>query len=218
MTVLLAFTLEHASRATGIPEHRIRYWDNTNVLKPSLVDDERGGAYSRIYSFHDLVGLRTIGELRDRFGVSLQALRSVAERLKVHANTPWTELRFYVSGRHLFFKDPESSLLLSALQPGQIALVDALDLVRVALDTERRAMTLVERTPGQIGQLEQNRYVASNRTVIAGTRIPTAAIWDYHEAGYDEAEILQEYPRLTPVDITTALDFERTRRTVQRAS
>ena len=90
MTVLLAFTLEQASRVTGIPERRIRYWDNTDILSPSLTNKEDRGAYSRIYSFRDLVGLRTIGELRDRFGVSLQCLRVVAERLKKHADKPWS--------------------------------------------------------------------------------------------------------------------------------
>ncbi|MGH2615408.1 MAG: DUF433 domain-containing protein [Thermomicrobiales bacterium] len=208
MTVLLAFTLEQASRVTRIPERRIRYWDTTGILGPSLANKEDRGAYSRIYSFHDLVGLRTIGELRDRFGVSLQRLRVVAERLKKHADTPWSELRFYVSGRHLFFRDPETQLLLSALNPGQIALVESLDLVSVARDTEKRAMTLTQRTQDQLGQITRNRYIVNNRPVIAGTRIPTAAIWDFHEAGYSNAEILKEYPRLTPADVQSAIAYE----------
>jgi DNA-binding transcriptional MerR regulator len=218
MAVLLAFTLEHASRATGISERRIRYWDDTGVLSPSLVDDERGGAYSRIYSFRDLVGLRTIAELRDRFGVSLQGLRAIGERLKRHADTPWSELRFYVSGQHLFFKDPETELFLSALKPNQIALAATLNLVRVEKETRRRANRLVERTRGQFGQFVQNRYIAGNRTVIAGTRIPTAAIWEFHEAGYDEAAILKEYPRLVPIDVKKAIEHERSLREVKAAS
>jgi uncharacterized protein (DUF433 family) len=208
MTVLLAFTLEQASRVTHIPERRIRYWDTTGILSPSLSNKEDRGAYSRIYSFRDLVELRTIAELRDRFGVSLQRLRVVAERLRRHADTPWSELRFYVSGCHLFFRDPDSDLLLSALNPGQIALIESLDLISVALDTEKRAKALTRRAQDQIGRITQNRYVASNRPVIAGTRIPTAAIWDFHEAGYSTAEILKEYPRLTPADVETAIEYE----------
>lgn len=216
--VLLAFTLDHASRATGVSERRIRYWDDTGVLSPSLVDDDRGGAYSRIYSFRDLVGLRTIAELRDRFGVSLQGLRAVGDRLRRHNDTPWSELRFYVSGQHLFFKDPETELLLSALKPGQIALIGTLDLVRVELETRRRANLLVERTEDQFGQLVQNRYVAGNRTVIAGTRIPTTAVWEFHEAGYDDEAILKEYPRLLPIDVKRAIQHERSLRKLPAAS
>ncbi len=216
MTVLLAFTLEQSSRVTHIPERRIRYWDNTGILSPSLSNKKDGGAYSRIYSFRDLVGLRTIAELRDRFGVSLQRLRVVAERLKKHADTPWSELRFYVSGRHLFFRDPDSDLLLSALNPGQIALIESLDLISVALDTEKRAKALTRRTQDQVGRITQNRYIAGNRPVIAGTRIPTAAIWDFHEAGYSNAEILKEYPRLTPADVEKAIDYEANGRDIGR--
>lgn len=218
MAVLLAFTLEQASRATGISESRIRYWDSTGVLSPSLVDDEHGGAYSRIYSFRDLVGLRTIAELRDRFEVSLQGLRTVGERLKRHSKTPWSEMRFYASGRHLFFRDPESEVLLSALEPGQIALAAALDLVRVEKETRNRANRLVGRTQDQFGHFVQNRYIAGNRTVIAGTRIPTAAIWEFHEAGYDEAAILKEYPRLVSLDVKKAIEHERSLREASAAS
>jgi uncharacterized protein (DUF433 family) len=200
-----------------VSERRIRYWDDTGILSPSLLDDDKGGAYGRIYSFRDLVGLRTIGTLRDQFGVSLQTLRDVSERLRRHSSTPWSQLRFFVSGQHLFFKDPETQLFLSALQPGQIALVEALDLEQVALDTQQRANRLVSRRPDQLGQIERNRHVVGNRPVIAGTRIPTAAIWEFHQAGYDEAAILKEYPRLAPIDIQKALEFERNRREVQLA-
>lgn len=217
MTVLLAFTLEHASRATGVSERRIRYWDRKDILSPSLLDDERGGAYGRIYSFRDLVGLRTIGALRDQFGVSLQAIRDVSERLRRHSDAPWSQLRFFLDGHHLFFKDPETQLLLSALQPGQLALVETLNLEHVALDTQHRASRLVLRAPEQFGHIEQNRYVAGNRPVVAGTRIPTAAIWEFHQAGYDEAGIMQEYPRLASIDVQKAIEFERNRREVQLA-
>lgn len=218
MTVLLAFTLEHASRATGLPERRIRYWDDTDVLKPSLMDDEQGGAYGRIYSFPDLIGLQTISLLRDHFQVSLQKLRAVSRRLRGRTDRPWSDFRFYVSGRELFFRDPDSSLFLSAVKPSQIALVETLDPIRVARETEERAQRLVVREPDEIGRVERNRYVAGNHPIIAGTRIPTIAIWEFHEAGYDEEAILKEYPRLQPADIAAALSHERRRREARQAS
>jgi uncharacterized protein (DUF433 family) len=98
--------------------------------------------------------------------------------------------------------------MLSALNPSQIALVESLDLITVARDTEQRAMKLTERTRDQIGQIARNRYIANNRPVIAGTRIPTVAIWDFHEAGYSNEEILEEYPRLTRADVESAIAFE----------
>ena len=218
MTVLLAFTLEQAARVTQLTESRIRYWDRTGVIKPSLVKETTGGAYSRIYSFQDLVALRTVAQLRENFGVSLQKVREVGERLRRHADKPWSELRFYASGKHLFFQDPQTDLLLSALKPGQSALLQALDLVAVARDTETRADSLVERGQKQFGQVVTNRYLAGNRPVIAGTRIPTEAIWEFHEDGYAVDEIVAEYPRLTPLDVEAAIRFEKERRASMRVS
>lgn len=218
MTVLLAFSLDHAARVTGLSTRRIRYWDDTDVLHPSVARDEDGGAFARIYSFQDLVGLRTIAQLRDKFGVSLYALRAVADRLRVHTNTPWSELTFYADGRHLYFIDPETKLMLSAIEPGQIALVDTLNLERVALDTERRAQRLLERSGDQIGAVAQNRYVVRNRPVIAGTRIPTLAISEFHEAGYSVEQILREYPRLTAIDVEKAIQYEKDHRPTKRTA
>jgi uncharacterized protein (DUF433 family) len=208
MTVLLAFTLDHASRVTGLTEDRIRYWDETKVLVPSLSRKSRGGAYERIYSFRDLVGLRTVAALRDDFRVSLQSLREIGQRLQDQFAAPWSELGFYVSDGHLFYRDPETHMMLSAVVPGQLALVASLNLETVARDTDERAKQLVERSHDEFGEIVTNRYVFGNQPVVAGTRIPTRAIWEFAEAGYPVEDILREYPRLSPIDVRNAIDFE----------
>jgi len=48
--------------------------------------------------------------------------------------------------------------------------------------------------------------------VLKGTRIPTAAVWNLHQANYDAAAIIREYPRLTRADVAAALDYEEERR------
>ena len=88
MPALMAFTVEHAARVTGVSERRIRYWDKTGVLVPSLASGNRRSPFSRIYAFRDPVGLRTLGELRDRCGFSLQKLRIVGEWLVSHYDAP----------------------------------------------------------------------------------------------------------------------------------
>jgi uncharacterized protein (DUF433 family) len=74
------------------------------------------------------------------------------------------------------------------------------------------AAKLRERRSDQLGQLSRNRYVVHNAWVIAGTRIPTEAIWHFHCAGADVDGIIREYPRLTPEDVRAAIDFEARRR------
>jgi uncharacterized protein (DUF433 family) len=48
-----------------------------------------------------------------------------------------------------------------------------------------------------------------NASVIAGTRIPTNAIYDLHHAGFSIPQIVSEYPRLTEKDIRAAIQFEQ---------
>jgi uncharacterized protein (DUF433 family) len=67
------------------------------------------------------------------------------------------------------------------------------------------------RKPKQIGKIEQHRFVAKNAPVIAGTRIPTTAIYNLHEAGYSTERIISEYPRLTQADVKAAIQHERLR-------
>ena len=51
-----------------------------------------------------------------------------------------------------------------------------------------------------------------NAPVLAGTRIPTSAVWSFHEDGYTTEQIIDQYPRLYPDDIRAAIAFEQERR------
>jgi uncharacterized protein (DUF433 family) len=53
------------------------------------------------------------------------------------------------------------------------------------------------RTPGMIGRVVETPGVLGGRPRLDGTRIPTEAIWDFHDAGADTDEVLRAYPRLT---------------------
>lgn len=217
MSVLKAFTVEHAARVAHVSERRIRYWDERGVLSPSLVADAgRRTPYGRIYNFQDLVGLRTLGQLRDRHHFSLQRLREAGDYLKRYSDHPWSTLRIYVDGKHLFFQDPNTGSVIATRPPGQTAIPYLLD--RIASETERDATALTVRTSEEIGKIEQHRYVLHNSPVIAGTRIPTAVIWEFYREGYDTPSILREFPRLEPIDIERAIEFEAAKRSSKKAS
>jgi len=68
--------------------------------------------------------------------------------------------------------------------------------------------SLAKRTADQLGRIESHKFVVRNSTVIAGTRIPTAAIRRFSEADYSIDQILKEYPRLTRQDVEAALLHE----------
>lgn len=213
MALVDAFTLEDAARVTKTSVRRIAYWDKKRVLSPSVRRGESGSPHSRIYSFRDLVGLKTIARLRD-MGLSLQSLREFTAWLTEHSETPWSSLRFYVIQTEkrplLAFRDPLSGQILST-RPRQQSIME-FDLMPVAVETRRDAEALKVRGADEFGKITRSRGVLGNKPVIAGTRIPTLAIWESREAGWSDKEILLQYPRLTPIDIEAAYAAEQERR------
>ena len=195
---------------------QLRYWDKTDFFSPEFLDDHKRRAFGRIYSFRDVVGLRTIGVLRNQHHVPLQELRKVGEWLSTHAHreTPWSSLRFALIGRKVVFANPaaEKPTFIEARGGGQHIIEMGLE--PIASDMRREALTLRERNQEQIGNVVRNRYVVHNAWVLAGTRVPTEAIWNFHQAGYGSAAILREYPRLTAADVQAAIEFEAKARRV----
>jgi uncharacterized protein (DUF433 family) len=86
-----------------------------------------------------------------------------------------------------------------------------LELGTVVLDTLADVATLKKRPGQKVGQVEKSRYISQNVHVIAGTRIPVAAIQRFDEAGYSIDRIKAEYPDLTDEDVRAALAHKRPR-------
>jgi uncharacterized protein (DUF433 family) len=208
MAELLAFTADHVARLTGLSKRQLGYWDATQFFAPTMVDDERGRVFGRIYSFRDVVGLRTISILRNTHRIPLQELRRVGEWLNHEHETPWSSLRFSLLGRRVVFTD-ETGTPTEPKGLGQT--VQSIALLPIANDMNDAAARLRERGPEQLGQIIRNRFVVHNAWVVSGTRIPTLAIWNFHRAGCDTAAIIREYPRLAPQDIEAAIEFEQKR-------
>lgn len=201
---IVAFTAEHVCRLTGLSARQVRYWDKTQFLSPTMVAGHRKRAFGRIYSFRDVVGLRTIAILRDR--VPLQGLRRIGKWLRQHHDTPWSSLRFGLAGRKVIFFDPKTDIAKEPWGEGQQVLDIALE--RIANEMRDAAALLRERQSEDIGRIVRNRFVVHNAWTLAGTRIPTQAIWNFHQAAYDTAAIVKEYPRLTAKDVEAAIEFE----------
>jgi uncharacterized protein (DUF433 family) len=208
---IVAFSADQVRRLTALSAKQLSYWDNTGFFHPEYAAGAR--AFGRVYSFRDVVGLRTIALLRGR--VSLQELRKVGEELARHSDTPWSSLKLYVLGRRIFFRQPETGAIVAARGPQQVALEVALE--KVARDVSREASLLTERKPSDVGRVVRNRYVMHNAPVVSGTRIPTVAIWNFQQAGYSAAQIIGEYPRLTAADVEKAVAFERGRKRKRRS-
>ncbi len=198
-----AFTTQQAARLSGLSARQLAYWDRTDVFAPSLSRGARR-PFGRIYSFQDVVALRTLARLRQRF--SLERLRTLGAWLKQQYEHPWSRIRFYVRGDEIIYVDPLTQTLITDRPLGQGVL--AIQLEPIAAEVEATLRAMRQRDPHDVGAIERHRYVMRNEWVIAGTRIPIWSIHELADEGYDEDAILMEYPILTHDDVRAALRFD----------
>jgi DNA-binding transcriptional MerR regulator len=207
MTEFLAYTPDQVCTLTGLTRHQLRYWDDTDFFSPEQ-EDPASRFYGKLYSFRDLVGLRAIALLRTQ--VSLQELRRLGEWLMQRFDSPWSSIKFWVVGSEVVFKDPLTGAALSTRPLGQRTWT--YELYEIATSMREATSESMQRGESEVGKISQHRYTVRNAHVLAGTRIPTKAVWNLHDAGYSVDRIIQEYPRLSAADVETALDFEASKR------
>ena len=207
-SVIAAFSEIQTERLTGITRRQLRYWDNTCFYSPSYAEKNRRVAFSRIYSFKDIVALRVLSALRNQYQVSLQHLREVSERLSHLPSDPdrWASVRLYVHMKHVIWNEPNTQLPQEIVSGQYIA---PIQLEEFVADTKEKVRNLIApRDDFKVGSVERSRYVAHNAYVISGTRIPVNAIKRFAEAGYTVDQILQEYPDITEEDVGAAVGFD----------
>lgn len=203
-SVVAAFSEDNVVRLTGIPKGRLRYWDKTGFFVPSLADENRRRAYSRVYSFRDLLCLRVLSTIRIESRVPLQHLRDVKVKLAHLGDDMWATTTLYVLNRRVVFYNPETDRREDAAT-GQGVLQIPLQVVWG--DMEKAVKDLWTRDGATMGRVEHKRGVASNNPVIAGTRISVKAIRAFHDAGFSIDKIREEYPVLSDEDVKAALTY-----------
>lgn len=202
------FSADQVSRLTGLSPRQLRYWDNTEFFHPTYTGRPRT-PFNRVYTFQDVVGLRAIAVMRKEHNVLLSELRRVGAWLNENRGV-WSDTTFYVAGRKVYWDAPDG-VRMGSHPPGQIALPIAM--AKVDADVRASIAALRRRRPEQVGRVERGRrHVASNKPVIAGTRIPTEVIRLLSDAGYDRTAIRREYPQLTDRDVDAALEWEASER------
>jgi DNA-binding transcriptional MerR regulator len=70
-SIVAVFDEDCAAKLSGVSKTQLAYWCRTRFFIPA---HEREGkvAFSRIYSFHDIVALKVLNTLRNQFKVSLR--------------------------------------------------------------------------------------------------------------------------------------------------
>lgn len=190
------YTIDQASRLAGLSRERLADWDRAGFFQPEYADKNRRLPLSRLYSFDDIVGLKTIAYLRDRHHVSMKELRKVAEVLARETSRPWSDLRLTAVNRNVVQIDERGQG--SGVLDGQKTCIQ---LSSVIEEVQEAAQRLRIRDPKKQAHVEKNKFVMHNVERFSGTRIPVSAVERYIREGADDAEVLSAYPDLTEKDV-----------------
>lgn len=196
--VVGAFSEEDAVKLSGATKNQLRLWDSNGVLEASFARDNRRQPYSRLYSFRDIVSLRVLNVLRNRFGVSGQHIREVAEKLAHMGETKWTATTLYVLGKRVVFDDPETDERREVVSKQRVF---DIPLKAAISDTLQAIRDQNVRTDNEKGHFVKKKFVLSNQEVFDGTRVPVSAVKNYVSRGATDREILAEFPDLALEDI-----------------
>ncbi|GAA2867167.1 hypothetical protein GCM10010837_18100 [Aminobacter niigataensis] len=201
--IIALFTVDQASRLTGVSRRQLASWDREGFFSPSVVDG-LGGAYTRLYSFRDLLSLKVLNQLRNDTRVSMDHLREVKGDLSHLGEDMWVRSTLYLLGKHVVIqRDDETRHEAGS---GQEVLQIPLKIIVGGMRERIREMN--KRGGDEIGHIERHRGIVGNKPVIAGTRIPVSAIKEFAEAGYSVQQIMKEYPSLEREDVEAAIAFE----------
>ena len=117
------FNTKTVSRIIGVTARQLGYWDQTGLVKPSIAQAEGQGT-RRLYSFLDIVQIRTAKALRDQ-GVSLQKIRECVAFLrkqKKEIEHPLAELKLLTDGQSIFVLTANKDVIMDTLNAGQLVL------------------------------------------------------------------------------------------------
>jgi uncharacterized protein (DUF433 family) len=196
---MLALPIERAAILAGVSARRLRYWDQTALVVPSIKRTLGKRSTVRLYSFGDLIDLLVVALIIQE-GISLRHVRKVVAYLRQRDyETPLRELRFAVYGDEIYFQHPDGSWE-GGRQPNQLVLRHVIPLQEIVA----RIRGSAERSPDAAGRVVRRRKVMGRQPVFDGTRVPVATIVGYLERGYSTERIIEAFPDLTPADVDEA--------------
>lgn len=127
------FTADQATRFTGCTAHQLRYWDRIGLVRPNVQATGGRPGVRRLYSFRDLVGLRSVRSLLDS-GMSLQRIRRAFDYLRKRAalEEELANVTLVAEGSGIFASSEGE--VVDALRHGQLAFFSTLDHVATGVE------------------------------------------------------------------------------------
>jgi len=207
-----AYTAERASALSGVPWSTVHYWSRNEILIPSV-----SATKVKLWSYTDLMGLRTIYWLRrrkvagDGWDIPASTMRAVRRALAALRELDlelWSDdggpsVRVDPSGQiFIVTRDagPETAEGARLLDPDIFDLIAPFDTPATHAPDLAKPRPNLRIVPGKL----------SGSPHIARTRIETVTIASLANRGFDSAKIEKLYPSVSPpVAFVEAVDLER---------
>jgi uncharacterized protein (DUF433 family) len=205
-----SYTAERAAALSGVPRSTIHYWAREAILVPSISPTK-----VKLWSYTDLMGLRTIYWLRKRkvgtdgWDVPASAMTAVRQALRMLRDLDlelWTE-----NGGPSVRVDLAGQIFLVTPAAGPETLTGQRPLDGDLFDLIAPFETPVSRAPDLTKPRPHLRIVPgklSGSPHIVHTRIETLAIAALAQRGFESTKIERLYPTVRPVAIVEAIDLE----------
>jgi uncharacterized protein (DUF433 family)/DNA-binding transcriptional MerR regulator len=202
----MAFPIPIASVLTGATVPQLAYWRRrTKSARPLLVPEGRRNG-RHLYSWADVVALRSIVYLRQE--KSLPRIRRAVGELRALEAEEWTHLSAYrliSTDSTIVVQTPTGQLLDLERQPGTVLAAVLMKDVLAPFETSSgRTVPGLKRPRPRIAV---DPAVLGGYPVIAGTRVPFDVVAQLSDEDLDANEITAIYPSVDPEAIDDATRF-----------
>lgn len=194
----MSFPVEVTSVLTGASPSQLAYWRRTSLLTPEV--ERRPAA---LYSFRDLIALRTFVRLRE--ATSLQSIRRALSELdRMDLTEHPAHYQLVSHGNSIVLVEDDRQVDLVA-QPGQEVLANLANIF--APFTNRQGRVVVDfRRPRR--HLEVREHRMGGWPTIGGTRIPYETIAELAADGsVDPDDVRHYYPTVNAAAVEDAVSF-----------
>ena len=206
-----AYPADRAAALSGVPRSTIHYWARHSILVPSLSPSK-----VKLWSYTDLMGLRTIHWLRQRkitsFGwdippSTMPAVRHALSVLRELDLEPWT-----AEAGPAVFVDAKGEIYVETHAGPETARSGLRPLNRELLNLVEPFTTHSAKGPNLHSPRPNLRILPgklSGEPHIVHTRIETSAVAALALRGFDTDQLARLYPTAEPLAIAEAIDLER---------
>jgi len=202
----MAFPVHLASALSGATVNQLAYWRKTTASSEPLLVPSAAKSGRFLYSWADVVALRTIVYLRQE--KSLPRIRKAVATLARLEESDWEHLagyRLIGTPATIVVQTPNGLLMDLEKEPGtmleRVLMRDILEPFETV--DGRSVLALLNPKP----HLSVDPGILGGYPVIAGTRVPYDVVAGLAEDGYSGADIVELYPSVAAAAVADAAEF-----------